>query len=92
MTLAWKRLPVPDGVLSTDYAAQSGVYQSGDRLVAVNRPVAEDLAPVLTAPRVAGLFAGLDFIRVDDSADNASSLIQEIRRAVPHLHAGGDGA
>jgi Aerotolerance regulator N-terminal len=76
----WKRLLGPDGVLSTDYASQPGVYQSGDRLLAVNRPVAEDLAPVLTAPRVAGLFTGLDFIRVDDSADNASSLIQEIWR------------
>ena len=76
----WKRLAGLDGVLSTDYASQPGVYASGDRLLAVNRPAAEDLAPVLTAPRVAALFKGLDFTRVDDSADNASSLIQEIWR------------
>ena len=76
----WKRLAGLDGVLSTDYASQPGVYASDDRLIAVNRPAAEDLAPVLTAPRVAGLFKGLDFTRVDDSADNAASLIQEIWR------------
>ena len=76
----WKRLAGLDGVLSTDYASQPGVYASGDRLLAVNRPAAEDLATVLTAPRVAALFKGLDFTRVDDSADNASSLIQEIWR------------
>jgi hypothetical protein len=76
----WKRLMGPAEVLSTDYASQPGVYQSGDRLLAVNRPVAEDLAPVLTAPKVAALFTGLDFTRVDDSADNSSSLIQEIWR------------
>jgi hypothetical protein len=29
---------------------------------------------------VAGLFQGLDFSRVDDNADNANSLIQEIWR------------
>jgi Aerotolerance regulator N-terminal len=76
----WKRLAGLDEVLSTDYAAQPGVYASGNRLLAVNRSLAEDLAPVLGAPRVAGLFKGLDFSRVDDSADNASSLIQEIWR------------
>jgi hypothetical protein len=76
----WKRLAGLDGVLSTDYASQPGVYESGDRLLAVNRPAAEDRAPVLTAPRVAGLFKGLDFTRVDDSSDNATSLVQEIWR------------
>jgi hypothetical protein len=76
----WKRLMGPANVLSTDYASQPGVYASGDRLLSVNRPLAEDLAPVLTEPRVAGLFKGLAFTRVDDSADNASGLIQEIWR------------
>ncbi len=76
----WKRLAGLDEVLSTDYASQPGVYASGNRLLAVNRSLAEDAAPVVVAPRVAGLFKGLDFSRVDDSADNASSLIQEIWR------------
>jgi len=76
----WKRLMGPEGVLSTDYGAQPGVYASGDRLIAVNRPVAEDQATVLTDARVSGLFQGLEFTRVDDSADNATSLIQEVWR------------
>ena len=53
---------------------------SGDRLLAVNRSVAEDAAPVLTDPKVAGLFRGLDFARVDDQAGNSASLVQEIWR------------
>ena len=43
-------------------------------------PAAEDQAPVLQDPRVAGLFAGLDFARVDDRAGSIRSLIQEIWR------------
>ena len=76
----WTRLVGTDGVLSTDYANQAGVYASGDRLIGVNRPAAEDRAAVLPPSKVAGLFEGLDFARVDDSADNASSLVQEIWR------------
>ena len=76
----WQRVAGAEGTLSTDYASQPGIYTSGERLLAVNRPAAEDAAPVLAAPRVAGLFKGLDFTRVDDSADNAGSLIQEIWR------------
>jgi len=76
----WKPLTGVEGVLSTDYAFQPGVYQSGDRLYAVNRPSAEDLAPVVPRPKVVALFAGLDFSRVDDSTDADSSLIQEIWR------------
>ena len=76
----WQRIAGAEGAISTDYAAQAGIYASGERLLAVNRPAAEDAAPVLAAPRVAGLFQGLDFTRVDDSADNAGSLVQEIWR------------
>ncbi|WP_435020080.1 BatA domain-containing protein [Tundrisphaera sp. TA3] len=76
----WKRLAGAEGAISTDLAAQAGVYASGDRLLAVNRPIAEDAAPVVAADRVASLFQGLDFSRVDDTADNAGSLIQEVWR------------
>jgi Aerotolerance regulator N-terminal len=76
----WKRLAGLDGVLSTDYGSQPGVYASGERLLAVNRPFAEDNAPFVAAPKVAGLFKGLDFSRLDDTADNTGSLVQEIWR------------
>ena len=76
----WKRLAGAEGVLSTDYAAQPGVYEAGAQLLALNRPASEDLAPTVPPDRVAGLFRGLDFTRVDDTADGASSLVQEIWR------------
>ena len=76
----WKRLTGAEEALSTDYALHRGIYRSGDRLLAVSRAPAEDLAPVLADDRVAGLFRGLDFTRIDDRAGNLSALIQEIWR------------
>ena len=58
----------------------AGVYQDGERLLAVNRAAGEASAPVLADRRVAELFQGLDFARVDDKAGSLGSLIQEIWR------------
>ena len=49
-------------------------------MLAVNRPAAEDQAAVLNDDRVAGLFQGLDFSRVDSSAGSSRSLVEEIWR------------
>jgi hypothetical protein len=76
----WQGLAAPDGALSTEYAFHQGAYEAGERLLAVNRAAAEDQAPVLVDRRVAELFKGLDFSRVDDQADGAGSLVQEIWR------------
>jgi hypothetical protein len=76
----WKRVAGADLGLSTDYPLHRGIYRAAERLLAVSRAPAEDLAPVLEGGRVAGLFRGLDFARVDDQAGNVSSLIQEIWR------------
>lgn len=65
---------------STDYALQRGVYAAGERLLAVNRPAAEDQAPVLSDERVPDLFRGLDFSRVDEQEGSLASLVQEIWR------------
>jgi hypothetical protein len=78
--VGWRRLAGAEESLSTDYPLHRGIYQAGDRLLAVTRAAAEDFAPVLANDRVAGLFRGLDFARVDDQAGNISSLIQEIWR------------
>ena len=77
---SWQRLAGDESALSTDYPFCPGVYQAGDRLLAVNRAVAEDQAAVLDDERVAGLFHGLDFARVDDSAGSSRALVQEIWR------------
>jgi hypothetical protein len=78
--VAWKQMAGPPDVLSTEYADHAGVYTTGDRLLAVNRSAAEDKSAVLEDARVAGLFQGLDFDRVDDRAGNLSSLTREIWR------------
>jgi hypothetical protein len=76
----WQGLAAPAGALSTEYPFHQGAYEAGERLLAVNRAPAEDQAPVLIDRRVAELFKGLDFSRVDDQADGAGSLVQEIWR------------
>jgi hypothetical protein len=77
---AWKRLAGPAEAVSTDYSLHRGVYTSGRRLYAVNRPATEDGATVLDDRRVAALFRGLDFDRVDDRAGSLSAIVQEVWR------------
>ena len=77
---AWQQVAGPPEALSTEFAFHGGVYSAGERLLALNRASAEDQAPVLADERVAELFQGLDFARVDDKAGNLAALIQEIWR------------
>jgi Aerotolerance regulator N-terminal len=76
----WQRVAGPAGALSTEFSFHGGVYYAGDRVLAVNRAAAEDRAPILADHRIASLFQGLDFARVDDEAGSIGSLIQEIWR------------
>lgn len=77
----WERLSNQNEGLSTQYSYHRGVYSTDDRLLAVNRDVKEEQSSVLADQRVADLFRGLDFSRVNDTAGNMQSLIQEIWRA-----------
>jgi hypothetical protein len=77
---AWQQVAGPPEALSTEFAYHGGVYSAGERLLALNRASAEDQAAVLADGRVAELFQGLDFARVDDKAGNLAALIQEIWR------------
>ena len=77
---AWQRVIGDELALSTEYAFQRGVYVSGDRLIAVNRPAEEDQTRLVGDARVADLFHGLDFVRVDEQAGSLGSLIREIWR------------
>jgi hypothetical protein len=76
----WKVEATSDPGYSTEYPYHRGVYSTEDKLLVINREDAEDQSPVLADGRVAELFKGLDFARVDDSAGNLNSLIQEIWR------------
>ncbi len=77
---AWQQLAGRSAALSTEFAFHGGVYSAAERLLALNRTTAEDQAAVLPDGRVAELFQGLDFARVDDKAGNLAALIQEIWR------------
>jgi Aerotolerance regulator N-terminal len=77
---SWQRLAGPDDAVSGAYPVHCGVYLAGDRLLAINRPAEEDQAPILDDGRVADLFAGLNFIRVDHRAGHIGILIEEIWR------------
>ena len=77
---AWQQVAGPPEAISTEFAVHGGVYSAGERLLALNRAVAEDQAAVLPDARVTELFHGLDFARVDDKAGNLAALIQEIWR------------
>jgi len=58
----------------------AGVYAAGERLVAVNRPAAEDAAPIVADTLVDGLFSGLSFARIAGEAGGTARLVQEIWR------------
>jgi hypothetical protein len=76
----WQQLAGAESTLSTEYPFHAGVYTAGARTLAVNRDEAEDRPAVLSDARVAELFHGLDFDRVDDQAGNMRSLAREIWR------------
>jgi len=76
----WQRVAGSTEVLSTEYPFQAGVYSADQQMLAVNRAEAEDRPTLLSDARVAGLFRGLDFDRVDDQAGNVQSLAREIWR------------
>jgi hypothetical protein len=76
----WHQVAGASGAISTEYAHHAGVDAAGVNLLAVNRSAAEDQAAVLTDDRVAELFQGLDFSRVNDRAGSLVGIIQEIWR------------
>ncbi len=58
----------------------AGVFASGDRLVALNRPPGEDLPQTLSTARLNELFAGLDFRVLTDTLEDSRSLTNEVWR------------
>ena len=58
----------------------AGVYALGDRLVAVNRPQAEDAATLVDDARIDEAFAGLALTRIEGQAGGTGRLVQEIWR------------
>jgi hypothetical protein len=76
----WQRVAGNVEALSTEYPFHAGIYSAEEQMLGVNRHEAEDRPAVVSDPRVAELFRGLDFDRVDDEAGNLQSLAREIWR------------
>jgi hypothetical protein len=71
----------PRDVLLSARWISAGAYQKDENWLAVNRPAAEDAAPVLDAGHVDRLFSGLDFRNVEQNIGDSGSLASEIWRA-----------
>ncbi|MCA9074049.1 MAG: BatA domain-containing protein [Planctomycetaceae bacterium] len=69
-------------VLLSQRWINAGAYAEGERQVALARPEVEDLANVLDADQVNGLFEGLDFRRVEQQTGGSGALTSEVWRAV----------
>lgn len=76
----WERVAGTLGGLSTAYHVSAGVYEQGERLYAVNRGEPEDSPNVVPDAKVAELFQGLQFDRMDDQVGSGRSLLSEIWR------------
>ena len=75
----WRQIAGP-AAASTEAGFHAGVYESQGRLLAVNRPAAEDAAEVVADPQVESLFQGLTFNRFQQQAGGLGSIVQEVWR------------
>ncbi|MEO7296978.1 MAG: BatA domain-containing protein [Verrucomicrobiota bacterium] len=69
-----------DSTAPKNIRSQAGVYRSGDRLVAVNRPPAEDDLETLEMNDAQKLFAGVTFQMLQDKQAKSDALQGEIWR------------
>ena len=73
----WRR--AADAV-SGSLPLRAGVVQSGDRMVALNRPPAEDAAETVSTATLDELFAGLDYRVLTGTLEDGRSLTNEVWR------------
>jgi hypothetical protein len=81
----WKRRG--EAVLSTELPLRAGIAESGDKLVAINRPLREDVPDFLGKTALGELFAGLDHQIIEDRVEDESSLASEVWRTFLFLMA-----
>jgi len=75
----WRHIAGPVAA-STEAGFHAGVYASQGRLLAVNRPAAEDAAEVVADAQVESLFQGLTFNRFQQKAGGLGSIVEEVWR------------
>lgn len=76
----WEPVVLAENRLSSSRSESAGVFRDGQRLLAVNRPVVEDIESIVSDEVLEGLFQELPLDRVNDDAGSLSSLVQEIWR------------
>ena len=69
-----------DGSTVSERDLLAGVVRDGERWVALNRSVDEDMAIVVPTASVDALFDGLRYERIDDSVTSDAALVSEIWR------------
>jgi hypothetical protein len=78
----WKPFTsAPVGVLSSERSFHAGVFQDGDKLIALNRPAAEDEPATLDDAAIGRLFSGLEYRQINDRVGDSTSLASETWRA-----------
>ncbi|MFM9197944.1 MAG: BatA domain-containing protein [Planctomycetia bacterium] len=75
----WRQIAGPPAA-SNEAGSHAGVYEVEGRLVAVNRPAAEDAAAVVDDRQIERLFQGLSFGRFEQKAGDRGGIVEEIWR------------
>ena len=77
---SWQPIATDERFLSNEIGLHSGIYESGTKWVAVNRPLTEDDAASMSHDQFSQLLKGLDITAIEDSAGSTKSIRQEIWR------------
>jgi hypothetical protein len=75
----WRQIAGPPAA-TTEAGVHPGVYAAPDRLVAVNRPPAEDAAAIVADLDVEQLFQGLSFTRFEQKTGGSGNIVEEVWR------------
>lgn len=65
---------------SSETGAHAGVFETRGRLLAVNRPAAEDDASIVADAEIERLFAGVPFARIEQRSGAGGNLVEEVWR------------
>ncbi len=78
---SWKPLDELSGdTWVSQRAISTGLYQSGDRRLALNRPLVEDVVIVMDDVTLDQMLSGLEYTRIDDKVGGSMQLASEIWR------------
>ncbi len=77
----WQPADESTDALLSQRPFQSGVWKKDDRLLALNRPLAEDQPAIVGSDKLGELMQGLEFTQINDEVTDTASLASEIWRS-----------